>query len=607
MSAVYRSGFAVGLAVATGVFGCGGNDHPRPDSNGTGSGTGTGASAGLGANAGSGNGINVGGGENNGGSPNGGVGAGAGNGRGGGTNGTGSTVGTGGSLPSGVESSALIPQRIRRLTNAEFDASVKALTGSAKALAQNFAPDARQSGFTMNDAQRIDNVTAKQIFAAAQELAAELKANVSTRAPCATAGGSEACAKTFIQAFGEDAYRRPLTSEEADALFAVYQTGQTGGTYADGIELVTTAVLNSAGFLYLTELGAGPPAAANAAVALTPYELANTLSYLLTAAPASDQLVVDALAGKLDTPEGRGKAFEDLLGGATRDHVERVVSVVREWVGVDRLSQTDKDSTVYKDFKDLKASMEAESRDFITALLKPGNASANGTVQHLLSDVSNVASGNLAAFYKKSVDGVAQPARVGILNQGAFLSVFAHASESGPVLRGVEVARRFACINVPSPTTLNIQVIPPQPDTKKTTRERFSDHVSDPVCATCHANIDPFGFSFEKFDGMGGFRTKDQGKPVNSAVTVAMKTDFDKSFDDSNQLATALAQSEQVRTCFARHMFRASAARSDSTVTATEEAFMKFWAASPAAKQGDILETLKAFVTSPLFTHRRGL
>jgi hypothetical protein len=596
----------LGFAVATGLLGCGGSDHPRPDST-TGAATGTGASAGLGANAGSGNGVSVGGAQSNGGAANGGTAGVVAGSSAGGALGTGSSMGTGGStLPTGVEPSALIPQRIRRLSNDEFDASVKALTGSSKALAQKFAPDQRQSGFTVNDAQRIDNVTAKQIFAAAQELAAELKANVNTRAPCTTTGGSDACAKTFIQSFGQRAYRRPLSTEEAGALFAVYQTAQTGGTYADGIELVATAVLNSAGFLYLTELGSGPPATANAAVALTPYELANTLSYMLTAAPASDQLVADALAGKLDTPEGRAKAFQDLLGGPTRDHIARVVAIVREWVGVDRLEQTDKDSTVYKDFKDLKAAMEAESNDFIASLLKT-SASPGGTVHQLLFNASTVAGADLAAFYAEGTTEISkQPARQGILNQAAFLSVFAHASESAPVLRGVEVARRIACIDVPSPTTLDIQVVPPPPDKDKSTRARFEAHVSDPVCVSCHFKIDPFGFAFEEYDGMGRFRTLDQKQPVDTKVTVAMGSDFDGPLNNSNELAAKLSMSEQVRSCFARHMFRASAARSDSTVAASEEAFMKYWAASPAANQGDILETLATFVTSPLFTHRRG-
>lgn len=608
MSARSRRGVALGFAVATGVLGCSGTDHPRSDAT---SGVGAGASAGVGSGTGAngGSGISV---------PGGGAG-GTGNGTGGTSTGTGSTPGGGngnvggssaGAPATGVEPAALIPQRIRRLTNAEFDASVAALTGTEKTLGQKFAPDARQSEYTVNDAQRVDNVTAKQIYAAAQELAAEVKAKVTTLAPCATAAGSEACAKTFISTFGQRAFRRPLTAEESAGLLTVYQTGLSDATYADGIELVATAVLNSAGFLYLTELGSGPPATPTQAVALTPYELANALSYLVTAGPPSDQLVADSLAGKLDTPEGRNDAFWALIGSpVARD---RVVRIVREWVGVDRLGQTDKDATAYAKFKDLKASMDAESVNFIVSVLQDQSSPTGGTIEALLANESSVAAADLKAWYATKSGTTSPPARRGILNQAAFLSIFAHASESAPVLRGVEVARRVACLSIPSPTSLNIQVVPPQPDTKKTTRERFEIHSTDPMCASCHNTIDNFGFAFEAYDGMGGFRTTDgtnaagTSNPVDSKVTVAVSGDFDGAYGDSNQLALALSKSAQVRACFARNMFRASAGRSDDSVTKSEEAFIKYWQALDPSEQGDILQTLVTYVKSPLFTHRRG-
>ncbi|HWA71680.1 MAG TPA: DUF1588 domain-containing protein [Polyangiaceae bacterium] len=603
MSARSRRGVALGFAVATGVLGCSGTDHPRTDGS-SGSGTGAAPNAGTtgsGSNAGSGSTVSVGGTGN--GSGNGGTGPGPGAGTG--TGGSSNAGAAGGApLPTGVDPAALIPQRIRRLTNAEFDASVSVVTGTAKKLGVNFAPDARQSEYTVNDAQRVDNVTAKQIFAATQELAAEVKTKVTTLAPCATAAGSDECAKAFITSFGQRAFRRPLSAEEAAGLLTVYQTGKTDGTYADGIELVATAVLNSAGFLYLTELGSGPPATPSQAVAMTPYELANALSYLVTAGPANDQLVADAIAGKLDTPEGRADAFWALIGSpVARD---RVVRIVREWVGVDRLAQTDKDTTVYGKFNGLKASMDAESVDFIVGVLQDQTSPTGGKIEALLANESTFAAADLKTWYAASVGGTTPPKRRGILNQAAFLSIFAHASESAPVLRGVEVARRVACLAVPSPTSLNIQVVPPQPDTTKTTRERFSVHATDAMCAACHKTIDAFGFAFEAYDGMGGFRTMDAGHPVNSAVTVAVSSDFDGAYSDSNQLAVALSKSAQVRACFARNMFRASAGRSDDSVAKSEEAFVKYWQALDPSEQGDILQTLVTYVKSPLFTHRRG-
>src|SRR4029078_9222123 len=124
--------------------------------------------------------------------------------------------------------------------------------------------------------------------------------------------------------------------------------------------------------------------------------------------------------------------------------------------------------------------------------------------------------------------------RKGILNQGAFQAVFAHASESAPVLRGVAVLRRVACYRIPSPTELNIEVTPPVPDPGKTTRDRYAQHAIDPMCKQCHDPIDSIGFTFGPFDGMGKLRVTENNQSVNSATTVSLQNDLDGNYADSN-------------------------------------------------------------------------
>ncbi|MGC4091600.1 MAG: DUF1592 domain-containing protein [Polyangiaceae bacterium] len=445
------------LAVLVSAAACSGTIDAGPG------GSGSNSTAGGNPNAGSGN---IGGSA----TPGGGNGAGGGGGSGstagsgsGNTTSTGSTASTsaGGSvpLPGGVDAATLIPERIRRLANAEFDASVKGLTGTGMSPGAKFAPDARQAGFTLNDAQRVDNVTAKQIYQAATDIAAEF--DVTTKAPCADMTKAETCAQSFIASFGAKAYRRPLSTEEAAGLLTVYQTAVSDGAYADGIRLVLRALINSAGFLYLTELGDGAAVASGSGVALTPYELASSLSYLVTNAPPTDQLMSDALAGKLATPEGREAAFWALI--TTPAAKDRVIRVMREWLGTDRIGDTDKDATIYPKFAGLKAAMVTESSTFIEKVITEGT----GTIDQLLSADWTYADSNLATLYGASGSGkVTLPTRRGILNQAAFLSVFAHAHESSPVLRGVEIARRLACVPIASPSTLNIVVVPPAPESQ---------------------------------------------------------------------------------------------------------------------------------------------
>jgi hypothetical protein len=49
-------------------------------------------------------------------------------------------------------------------------------------------------------------------------------------------------------------------------------------------------------------------------------------------------------------------------------------------------------------------------------------------------------------------------------------------------------------------------------------RERMEEHRANPVCASCHASIDPPGFALEHFDAVGKWRETDGGAPINSTI-----------------------------------------------------------------------------------------
>ena len=41
-------------------------------------------------------------------------------------------------------------------------------------------------------------------------------------------------------------------------------------------------------------------------------------------------------------------------------------------------------------------------------------------------------------------------------------------------------------------------------------RDRIAEHRANPVCASCHAMMDPLGLSLENFDLVGRWRTVDE-------------------------------------------------------------------------------------------------
>jgi len=526
-------------------------------------------------------------------------------------------------MPGGA---VLLPPSVRRMTNAEYDASVQSLLGTAMTPSTNFPPDSRQiGGYTLNDAQRVDPVLAKALDDAAQALVTEARGNnkLATLAPCSNATtGGEACARTFITSFGGTAFRRAVASDEMTDLVALYHAGaDSPGTYNEGIDLVTRGILQSVGFLYVTALGTTP---ASGTLTLTKDELASNLSFLVAGAPPDQTLLDAATAGTLATPDGREAQVRRLI--TTQPGRDRMVRVVREWLGVDQIAATSKDATVYSKFTTaVRTSMDNETKKFIDEVVQR----STGTVGELLSANWSIVDSTLAPIYGVTSAGTTAhtmlPKRLGILNQAAFLSVFAHAQETAPVLRGVAVMRRVACVTMPDPNSLNIVVVPPMPDPSKSTRDRYAIHATDTACASCHDSIDQIGFAFELFDGMGAQRPAgtmsgtlgDVHLGANGAVTTTNTTssttiapsttfpmDFAGTYADSNAMATALGSSGQVRECVARQFFRSSSGRNDTSVANAEQSFVNAWKQLPADAQGKFAEVLVAYVRSSLFDQR---
>jgi hypothetical protein len=602
-SSPYRvAGLAIPLALG---LGCSSASAP-PDASGGSSSGGVGGTRNVGGAAGAG--VLAGSGGASGSGASGGSSAGS------ATGGSDGGVSSGGAGPG----AALLPARIRRLTNAEYDASVQALLGTSMAPSVRFSfpPDARQgpanspagAAFTVNDAQRVDPVLADKLDAAAQALVAEARSGgkLAELSPCADpAGGGEECAKTYLRTFGRRAYRRALTDEEVNELTtgpaAAYHVGADGYSYLDGVDLLTRVVLQSPGFLYVTELGD----AGGSTVVLTPDEIAAQMAYLLTAAPPDDALLAQAAAGALATPEGRAAEAQRLL--ATPKGKARLIRVVEEWLGIEDVARREKASSVYPDFTTVAQAMEDESHAFIDEVLNR----STGTLSELLTADWTITDASLASLYGVPWAGAGQrtslagTGRRGLLNQGAFLSVFATNNGSHPVFRGVAVMRRVACLDTPDPGALGIVVSFPAADPDKTTRERFDVHSADPGCAGCHKTIDAFGFAMENFDGMGKLRTAENGRPVDTNVTLDTGSDLDGTYADSVELVSALARSDSVKACLARQLFRSSAARSDETVRGAEDAFVALWRELPTAQQERLSDVLVAFVRSSSFIERR--
>jgi hypothetical protein len=58
-------------------------------------------------------------------------------------------------------------------------------------------------------------------------------------------------------------------------------------------------------------------------------------------------------------------------------------------------------------------------------------------------------------------------------------------------------------------------------------RERMAEHRANPACAGCHKLMDPIGFSLENYDGVGRWRSAEDGKPVDAAGSLPDGSQFE--------------------------------------------------------------------------------
>ncbi len=106
----------------------------------------------------------------------------------------------------------------------------------------------------------------------------------------------------------------------------------------------------------------------------------------------------------------------------------------------------------------------------------------------------------------------ADGARRGLLGQISILALYAHpTTSSSATLRGKFVREKLLCQPIPPPPVgLNTAI--PEPDAvSRTLRQRVKVHLTDAYCNGCHSQMDPIGLGLESFDGIGRFRTKENG------------------------------------------------------------------------------------------------
>jgi Protein of unknown function (DUF1588)/Protein of unknown function (DUF1585) len=144
--------------------------------------------------------------------------------------------------------------------------------------------------------------------------------------------------------------------------------------------------------------------------------------------------------------------------------------------------------------------------------------------------------------------------RAGVLTHPYLMSSFAHSGDSSPIHRGVFLARGVLAMSLRPPPEA---VAPLAPDLHPslTTRERVEMQTKATNCMSCHAVINPLGFTLEHFDAVGRYRDQDHGKPVDATGSYRTRSGTMVTLKNARELATFLADSEEAHAAFVEQMF----------------------------------------------------
>ena len=493
---------------------------------------------------------------------------------------------------------------VRRLTNSEYENTVRDLLGGNVPQLPEQPSDAVLEGSFENDAQSLgpSDVRIARYETAAMSLGEHAVNDATARnrvLPCATADSD--CGRQFVESFGKRAFRRPLTDAELNRWFDFFESQRASIDFDAAVQLTVAGMLQTPQFLYRLE---SEGSAANPdQIELSQHELASRLSYFLWETMPDDALLAAADAGELATEAQIEEQARRLLAdGRARDAVR---NFHRQWLYLDRVLDEDKVSELFPMWgSQARASAKEEALLFIENTFFDG-----GTVEDMFT--SNVAFVDNVMSELYDIPEPSEPweqveldptERAGLLSRVAFLAGFAHEANGSPPLRGVFVMERLLCEPRPSPPA-NADTSAPQADPDQgpvTNRDLFEERVAPSACQGCHVRIDGFGFGFENYDAAGMFRTEDNGLPVD-ASGFANGIGNDDEYEGAVELQNLLGQSEVVRDCVAKQWFTYANGRPlEPADTCQVEAIQ----AEFEENGGDLVELLVSIVTRPEFRLR---
>jgi hypothetical protein len=416
---------------------------------------------------------------------------------------------------------------LRRLNRTEYKNTIRDLVGIDFKPTDDFPADDVGYGFdNIGDVLTISPLLMEKYLAAAEQIAelafkkSATKARLLPRQPGAKDDHQEV-ARAILEPFVKRAYRRtPLPDEVERIARFVALAEKNGDSFARGVQLAVQATLASPHFLFRVERT--PRAKGNESVFhVSDYELASRLSYFLWSSMPDDELFSLAESKTLREENHLEQQVRRML----RDPRSRALTdnFAGQWLQIRSVQAATPDKAAYPAFDEtLRQAMIRETELFFDAIVQEDRSvldflDADYTfVNERLAKHYGLANVKGPEFRKVSLTSTP---RRGVLTQASVLTVTSNPTRTSPVKRGKWILENI--LDTPPP--------PPPPDVpelddakelKGSLRQRMEQHRTNALCASCHQRLDPLGFGFENFDGIGRWREREGTFAIDASGTL---------------------------------------------------------------------------------------
>lgn len=449
---------------------------------------------------------------------------------------------------------------MRRLTETQYRNSIADIFGPDIRVAGRFEPIVRPIHELIASGARGSSISPsglEQFDATARNIAAQVfdPSHRDQFMPCAPKRDDAAdadCAARVLAPLGRLLFRRPMTAQEQ--AFYVDLAGQSAAptkSFHKGLELALGAMLVSPHFLYIVENAEADPDRPGM-LRLDNYSRAARLSFVLWNTTPGEALLRAAAQGRLTDQKHLDAIAARMVRSPRFD--QGVRAFFADMLLFEKFDELAKDPIIYPYFNQdvAHALPEQMLRTITDHLLRQ-----DGAYPGLFTTRRAWMNRPLGALYQVPV-GQSQgwipyefPAgsdRSGLLGQAGFLAMYSHAGRSSPTLRGRAIRELLMCQPVPNPPG-NVNFTAVQDVNNKampTARIRLTAHNTDPVCAACHKITDPIGLPLERFDGIGAFRTTENGAPIDVSGSID-----GVDFVGGDGLGKAIAESPDTTLCMA--------------------------------------------------------